>query len=282
MTNRSIIYIKISQTSFIGKKMKNKVFLIDISDKLGYILLIVVGSLFAKSAAAQQTEGLITYEYKYYWTKVNSRLTFLSKEEKDRMKLTWGNEENGPGIKMKLLFDEKQSIYTYNSEQGQTDDGRYSWRQSEYLVYRNFDTETLIENHEMLGKTYLLEDSLMKYNWRIQNQIKDVAGYVCMKAETYDSIKNQKIIAWFAQDIPVSAGPERYFGLPGLILELDINDGDVLVTAQKVELKNVDKELILPKMKGRKIKNKDYDELLQKHIADSMKSQRNPYWSLRY
>ena len=248
----------------------------------GFAILTLICMGFIIPLQAQQTEGIVTYEYKYYWTKVNSRLTFLSKEEKDRMKLTWGNEENGPGTKMKLTFNEKQSIYTYFSDQGQSEDGRYSWRQSDYIVYRNFDQQKLVENHEMLGKTFLLEDSLMTYTWRVQNQIKDVAGYVCMKAETFDPIKNQKITAWFAQEIPVSAGPERHFGLPGIILELDVNDGDVVVTAQKVELKNVDKELVLPKMKGKKIKNKDYDQLLQKHIAESMKAQRNPYWSLRY
>ena len=134
----------------------------------------------------------------------------------------------------------------------------------------------------MLGKTYLMEDSLTTYNWRIQNQIKDVAGYICIKAETFDPVKNQKITAWFAQDIPVAAGPERYFGLPGLILELDINDGDVVVAAQKVELKNVQKELALPKMKGKKIKVADYNQMIQKHIAESMKAQRNPFWSMRY
>ncbi len=236
----------------------------------------------ALGAFAQQTEGIVTYEHKYNWIKVNSRLTYLSKEEKDRMQLTWGNEDNGPGTKMKLIFNDKQSIYTYGNEQGQTEDGRYSWRQEEYLVYRNFEKEKIIEHYEMLGKTFLLEDSLMSYNWRIQNQIKDVAGYVCMKAETFDPIKNHKITAWFAQDIPVPAGPERYLGLPGVILELDINDGDVIVSAQKVELKNVDKDLTLPKMKGKKIKNSDYDQLLKKHIADSIKAQRNPYWSIRY
>jgi GLPGLI family protein len=249
---------------------------------LGFAILALITTGFVIPLQAQQTEGIVTYEYKYYWTKVNSRLTFLSKEEKDRMKLTWGSQEDGPGTKMKLTFNDKQSIYTYFSDQGQTEDGRYSWRQSDYVIYRNFDQQKLVENHEMLGKTFLLEDSLMTYNWRVQNQIKDIAGYVCMKAETFDPIKNQKITAWFAQDIPVSAGPERYFGLPGLILELDINDGDVVVTAQKVELKNVDTALVLPKMKGKKIKSADYNQLLQKHIAESIKAQRNPYWSLRY
>ena len=231
----------------------------------------------------QNTEGKIMYDYKYNWVQVNSKLTFLSKEEKDRMQLVWGNEDNGEGTPMKLIFDDKQSLYTYGREQGQTDDGQWSWRQDDYLVYRNFDQQKIVEWYEMLGKTYVINDSLMTYTWRVQNQIKDIAGYVCMKAETFDPIKNHKITAWFAQDIPVGVGPERYFGLPGAILELDLNDGDVVVTAKKIEWKKVADELKLPaKMKGKKITNNEYDQLIKKHIFDSIKAQRNPYWTIRY
>jgi GLPGLI family protein len=127
-----------------------------------------------------------------------------------------------------------------------------------------------------------VDDSLHTPKWKVMNQIKDVAGYICMKAVTEDTVKKQKITAWFAGDIPISAGPERYFGLPGVILELDINEGDVVITATKIEFKKLDKELIIPKTKGKKIKDADYDALLRKHLKDSIKSQRNPYWAIRY
>ncbi|MCU0341627.1 MAG: GLPGLI family protein [Spirosomaceae bacterium] len=247
-----------------------------------YLLKTACCLLLVTYCAHGQTAGKITYDYKYSWTKVTSRLSFLSKEEKDRMMLTSKQWEDRPGIPMKLVFDETQSIYTYAKEQGESEDGQWTWRQDDYLIHRNFDQQKQIEHHEMLGKTFLLEDSLQTFNWRIQNQIKDVGGYVCMKAETFDAIKNQKITAWFAQDIPVGVGPERYSGLPGAILELDLNDGDVVVTATKIELKAVPDELKLPKMKGKKITNNDYNQLIKKHIFESIKAQRNPYWAMRY
>ncbi len=103
-----------------------------------------------------------------------------------------------------------------------------------------------------------------------------------MKAETEDTIKKQKIVAWFAQDIPVPAGPERYFGLPGLILELDINEGDVTIVANKVEFKILTKELNLKKLKGKKIADADYNKIIMDYIKESIKGFRNPYWGLRY
>jgi GLPGLI family protein len=230
-----------------------------------------------------QTSGVVVYEYKMKWSKIMQRLSYLSREEKDRIALTWGkDDEDSPGQKMKLFFSPQKSIYTYESDQGQSQDGSWSWRQDDYLVQRDFVKESKTEMYEMLGKTYIVEDSIGVIQWRILNQIKDVNGYVCMRAETYDPIKEQKITAWFSQDIAISAGPECFFGLPGLIMELDINDGDVVIEAKKIEFKTLTQELTLPKMKGKKINFSDYNQLLKKHISESVKSQRNPYWSIRY
>ena len=44
-----------------------------------------------------------------------------------------------------------------------------------------------------------------------------------------------KIVAWFATDIPVSAGPSEFQGqLPGLILELDVRNGDQVYIATEI------------------------------------------------
>lgn len=230
---------------------------------------------------AQQLEGEITYERVYHWTKINSRLTFLSNEEKDRMKQTWGNDDEYKQ-KMTLYFNEKQSVYTYpkvvENEHG------WSWSEKDYQIYRNFEKETKTDIIGMLGKTYVIEDSLKAPSWKVMNKIKEVAGRMCMMAVTEDTIKSQKITAWFANDLPVSGGPELYTGLPGMILELDINDGDIIITALDIKMKPVAAEDInLPKkVKGRKINDKQYKELVASHIRDSIKAHRNPFWSMPY
>ncbi|QJW91293.1 GLPGLI family protein [Spirosoma taeanense] len=247
-----------------------------------FLTLVLIGWLTATAALAQNTEGVVTYERKTYWTRIIARMTFLSQEQKDRAAQTWKNDDEFKE-KMKLSFNENESLYTYGSEQGQTDDGQYSWRNSDLVLYRNFSKDKKTDVVEMLGKTYIVEDSLHTPTWKIGNQIKDVAGYVCMKAETEDPIKKQKITAWFAQDIPVSAGPERYNGLPGVILELSLNDGDVVIEATNVSLKKLTPDdLKLPKLKGKKINDAAYDALIRQHIADSMTAHRNPYWAIRY
>ena len=245
-------------------------------------LFILLCLLTSSMAMAQKTEGVVTYVRKEHWLKITSRMTFLSQEQKDRMAQTWKNfEENNKGIKMKLMFSPNESLYTYNSDE--PEEGGYSWRKSEFHLYRNFEKDKKTDIIEMLGKTYIIDDSLHAPVWKIGNQIKDVAGYICMKAETEDPVKKQKITAWFAQDIPVSAGPERVNGLPGLILELNVNDGDVVIEAVNVTFRPLTPDdLKLPKLKGKKINDAAYDTLIQQYIAEQMTAHQNPYWEIRY
>ncbi|TDB64571.1 GLPGLI family protein [Arundinibacter roseus] len=238
--------------------------------------------LMALPGLCQTMEGVVTYERVYHWSKIYSRLTFLSQEEKDRIKLTWGNDDESK-TKMQLFFTPNQSKYTYASDQGTSESGSYSWRQEDYIIFRDYEKESKVEIMEMLGKTYVIEDSLRAPRWKVLNQIKDVNGHVCMLAVTEDTVKKQKISAWFAHDLPISAGPERYFGLPGIILELDVNEGDFVITATNIELKPVGEGIQLPKkIKGKKLTDASYEELISTHISDSMKSHRNPYWSIPY
>lgn len=239
-------------------------------------------TLIATASVAQKTEGVVNYTRKTYWTKIIGRMSFLSQEQKDRAAQTWKNDDESKE-KMKLAFNANESLYTYASEQGETEDASYSWRNSELKLYRNFEKDKKTDVVEMLGKTHIVEDSLHTPVWRIGNQIKDIAGYICMRADMEDPIKKQKITAWFAQDIPVPAGPERANGLPGLILELNLNDGDVVIEATGVTFRPLTPDdLKLPKLKGKKINDAAYDAIIRQHITDSMVAHRNPYWSIRY
>jgi GLPGLI family protein len=256
--------------------MKQKIFII-------VVLLLPLREL-GGFVYAQKTEGVVSYNRKVYWIKILNRMTYLTQEEKDRDRLAWGkfeDDELNPPEKMSLFFNANQSIY--NADKDDTNsDGGYAWRKNTLVYERNFEKESKIDMEEMLGKTYLIQDSLQALKWRILNEIKDVNGYICMKAETTDPIKEQKIVAWFAQDIPVSAGPERYHGLPGLILEIDINNGECIIEAKKVEFKDVSKDLILPKLKGKKITENERNQMIKKQIFERTQSHSWPYSGIRF
>lgn len=246
------------------------------------ILVFCTMCLGFKNISAQTSSGVISFERNSNWQKIAQELPYLSVEEKDRIQLTWGKSD-GNITKMNLNFKDQQTLYTYAEDQGSTTDGSWTWRQDEFILTRDYATGLQKDLVEILGKVYLVEDSIVPVKWKILNEIKEVAGYICMKAETRDTIKNQTIHAWFTDAISVRGGPEYLGGLPGMILELNINDGAVVITATKVDLKPMPDGLGAPaKMKGKKFSQGQMNALLVDHIKTSIEGRKNPYWGIRY
>jgi GLPGLI family protein len=78
-----------------------------------------------------------------------------------------------------------------------------------------------------------------------------------------------QIEAWYTPQIPVSHGPSEFWGLPGLILE--INNGNTIMLCSKIVM-NPDEivEIEAPE-KGKIINKEDY----QKTVVEKMKEFRN-------
>jgi len=242
-------------------------------------LLVIVLFVSVSAAFGQKIEGEITYEKVTSWPKLYGTLTYLSNEERDRIKQTWGDDESKQ--EMRLLFNGQKSFYT-GSKRLDNDAG-WSWNEKEYKIYRDMEAEKRTDIVEMLGKVYIVEDSVRAPKWKIMNKIKEISGYMCMMAVTEDTVKKQKITAWFADNLPLAVGPDLYGGLPGMILELDINDGIVVTTARKVELKPITEDIDVPKkIKGRRINEAQYNTLVSTHVKDSLKARRAFFWSMPY
>jgi GLPGLI family protein len=181
---------------------------------------------------------------------------------------------------MKLQFSPEKSLYTY----GEPYEVRsYSWQIEDYFIENNLVDQTYLKFMDQMGKTYLVRDSLNAPKWRVMNEIRDILGHMCMKAVSEDPIKGQKITAWFAADIPVPTGPEELFGLPGLILAYDINDGMLIVEAEKIAFGEPKEPITLPKkMKGREVTGSEYQDLVKKFIQNSIDSKQAWMWEIRY
>lgn len=87
-------------------------------------------------------------------------------------------------------------------------------------IYWNYPkTGVLTATSHMLGNYYLYEEAIPKIQWRMEAGNKTVADYVCKKAVC--KLFGRNYTVWYAPDIPVSKGPYKFSGLPGLILEVD-------------------------------------------------------------
>ncbi len=244
------------------------------------ILILLV--LFSTTSFAQKMEGTVRYLMAHNWVKKMAAVDYLSKQTVDRYAYMWGNEEEYKTY-AKLNINATQSKYEDSDESAQKDDPGYSWLKDKYTITRNYEKNTMRDIIDMLGKTYIIEDSLRMPNWKILNEMKEIAGHICMNAFWNDTLKKQKVIGWYALDISNGGGPERFCGLPGLILEVNINNGALVITADKIEQKKITTELDLPKkIKGKKIKEAAYFAILRKHFEEKRKAEEPPFWGMRY
>ncbi len=89
-------------------------------------------------------------------------------------------------------------------------------------VYKNYPQGKMTVTDGLLMQDYIYEDTLYAQNWVIQDSSKLILGHECQKAVCH--YRGHCWTAWFAMDIPITDGPWKLCGLPGLILEATTED----------------------------------------------------------
>jgi len=225
--------------------------------------------------AAQQIEGVIHYRVTDDDFKKWSSMEFYNKLdiEKDKNRRSFSVSTSYTDLyfnTQKTKYEEKQDDVT---KQNSTD----------LFTSLNLLNRTMTKVTPISEKHYIISDSLHAPDWSIMNDIKEIAGHICMSASTYDSVRRQKVKAWFAMDIPISIGPDRWYGLPGVILEADLNDGAVVVTAEKIEYNKLTTQLDIPKKpKGLVVTQKKYNEIFRKFYSRCVVLKREYYYLTPY
>ncbi len=90
-------------------------------------------------------------------------------------------------------------------------------------IYKNYPRRGKMTEIDKLIKFFLVEEDMPDLKWEIEDEEREVAEYVCRKAVT--SFGNRTWYAWFTPEIPISDGPWKLCGLPGLILEAEDSEG---------------------------------------------------------
>ena len=196
------------------------------------------------------------------------------------------DDENGAMIRQympqyqtmqsKLLFNATSSIYTSGGEDevssnepdlSDTDEDQVQIEirmdNPLEIIYSDLETNTTIEQRELMDKTFLIKDSIQPSKWKISAETKEVSGYSCQKAFLIND-NNDEIFAWFTPQIPVSTGPGGMGGLPGLILYVSMDSGRYTVAADKIILRKIEKGEIEAPKKGKEITQAKFDRLVEK------------------
>jgi GLPGLI family protein len=175
---------------------------------------------------------------------------------------------------------------------------RFAFRMPETTTYTNIATQMQYESRPMFEKIFLVVDSLKPLKWKISEETKTIAKHVCKKATTSIAAQNVRfsvgggargmgrnngdttnkptaaitpketeVVVWYTEDIAASVGPDNYSGLPGAILEVDVDNGSNVTTATEVTSKYPKKELVEP-TKGDKMNKAQFQDAVKKLMED--------------
>ena len=172
--------------------------------------------------------------------------------------------------------------------------------------YKNVKDEQFLQEQEFFGKQFLIKDSLAKLEWIMGSETKQIGKYTCFKAtavkkvdefdfssfrrgprgrnneenkdEAKDSTKVKSsndeielpkevtVTAWYTPQIPINQGPGEFWGLPGLILE--IQSGRTTLLCTKIVMNPEEKKQIKAPSKGKEITQKEYNETVKKKMKE--------------
>ncbi|MCL1973423.1 MAG: GLPGLI family protein [Bacteroidetes bacterium] len=94
-----------------------------------------------------------------------------------------------------------------------------------HTYYKDRHNKSKLTQINIDGKEYIVNEPLGEIKWKIGKKKQTVSGYQCIEA-TAKTADGMPITAWFTPDIPINDGPGTYWGLPGLILYVEI-EGDM-------------------------------------------------------
>ena len=75
-------------------------------------------------------------------------------------------------------------------------------------------------------------EPLPQFEWELMEATDTVAGYACSVAKT--RFRGREWTVWFTMEIPISAGPWKFNGLPGLILKAQDDKLDYIWECQNI------------------------------------------------
>ncbi len=256
--------------------------------------------LFASNIFAQNFQGIAYYSSQTQFNDSDFHVEGITPDAKEKMMAKMKKAFEKTYI---LNFTNFESVYFEEEKLDApktTSNGiavRFSGgNNSKY--YKNFKKKQYVTNTDIFDKEFLITDALENFEWKISSEQKKIGNYNCTKAQIiipvseedlkeYEKFKAEheldktsffaltepkdKIIeAWYTMEIPISNGPDKFWGLPGLILEL--HNGNTSYLCTKIVLNSKEKIEIKAPKNGKKVSQKEFDEIQEKKL-NSMKNE---------
>lgn len=232
------------------------------------LLIIIVFAAFAKTSLSAQEQFIVKGKIEFE-KKVNMHKQLDSQEDESWREML---KKMTPPVKT-TYFD-----LNFNGSKTNYSPGRevvaavkapdwFDGPATDNIVYTDLDQKTITSQKTVFDNTFNISDSIRKINWKITPDTRTIAGFECRKA-TAIIMDTVFVVAFYAEQIVPSGGPESFAGLPGMILGLAIPRLYTTWFATKVELTDVKETVLVPPKKGKKITSNDLKAQLKPSMKD--------------
>lgn len=188
----------------------------------------------------ESKSGSIIYKYKM-------NRSFLTEVKELSSKL----EEDSRNITFTLDFEKNLTLFSLNENLNTSRNLAVSFTKARKPIlsdlYKRKYYQSTPHSVLFLENEFTIEYDFLK--WSLTDESKIIENKTVFKAEgdvtvlINNEVVNQKIIAWYCPEIPISIGPRGVNGLPGLIYVLEDRYGAFIIE----NIKLTEKQLIKPK-----------------------------------
>ena len=259
-------------------------------------LFLVALVLFSFSSTAQTADKVTNEGEVTYLTTINLHKRIRGDRAEEIKKMVPEFQK----MKSVLYFTETEMLYHKLEEEVDVKEedlqqGRGGFRMrmmggsADDRFYTNIDEEIVAEKTDFMGKTFLIEGDMKMRQWKLTGEQKTILGYACQKAELVIKVDTtakkeeegrgrrrgprepRAVTAWFTTEIPVAGGPRNYHQLPGMVLEVDIDNGNQIILAEAVSLKKLEASTIEKPTEGKKVTREEYRKIQKEKMEEMRK-----------
>lgn len=135
-------------------------------------------------------------------------------------------------------------------------------------IYKNYPEGKLTHTEKICQDWFRYDEDMPKLDWELTDSVTNVLGYECQGARC--RFRGRDWTVFYTEDIPLSDGPWKFYGLPGLIMKA--SDGKGHYSFECIGIKSkADRPITIYKVPFNNVKRGEYYDTRHRYEV-------NPYY----